>query len=137
MAKYRNALPQQNGAFLTDGGMETSLIFNDGIELPHFASFVLIGSAEGRKKLKAYYQPYLATARAQNAGFVLDSATWRANADWGDKLGYDTEALRMANVAAIALLQELRGEWETEATPCVISGAIGPRGDGYNGGIFV
>lgn len=134
MARYRNALPQRQGAFLTDGGMETSLIFNDGIELPHFASFVLLGSAKGRDKLKAYYQPYLATARAQNVGFVLDSATWRANVDWGDKLGYDAKALHAANVAAIALLQELRNEWETEATPCVISGAIGPRGDGYKAG---
>lgn len=134
MSRYRSALPQRHGAFLTDGGMETSLIFNDGLELPHFASFLLLGSATGRDRLKAYYRPYLETARKQGAGFVLDSATWRANSDWGDKLGYDASALHAANVAAIDLLQELRDEWETAAIPCVISGAIGPRGDGYKAG---
>lgn len=134
MSKYRSALPQRRGAFLTDGGMETSLIFNDGLELPHFASFVLLDSTLGRERLKAYYRPYLETARTQGVGFVLDSATWRANPDWGDRLGYDAGALHAANVAAIDLLVELRDEWETEAMPCVISGAIGPRGDGYKAG---
>jgi S-methylmethionine-dependent homocysteine/selenocysteine methylase len=114
--------------------METSLIFNDGIDLPHFASFVLLATAEGWDKLKAYYRPYLAAARAHGAGFVLDSATWRANPDWGDKLGYNADALRTINLASIDLLKELRAEWETGSMPCVISGAIGPRGDGYKAG---
>lgn len=120
--------------FLTDGGMETTLIFHEGIELPHFASFVLLDTAEGRARLKAYYQPYLAVARQHGVGFVLDSATWRANADWGAKLDYDAPALRAINLASIELLEAIRAEWETPATPCVISGAIGPRGDGYKAG---
>ncbi|MCU4181354.1 homocysteine S-methyltransferase family protein [Bosea sp. BH3] len=136
MAKYRHALPQMQGSsvFLSDGGMETTLIFHDGLELPHFASFTLLASEEGRKHLIAYYEKYLAIAQGRGVGFVLDSASWRANPDWGTKLDYDAKALKAANLASITLLSELRERWETPSMPCVISGAIGPRGDGYKEG---
>ena len=135
MSKYRKALPQLDGGiFLSDGGMETTLIFHEGVDLPHFASFVLLDTDAGRQRLKSYYEKYLSVARVGGVGFVLDSATWRANEDWGAKLGYDAQALRAINVASIGLLEELRGEWEDATTPCVISGAIGPRGDGYKAG---
>ncbi|KRR17355.1 homocysteine methyltransferase [Bradyrhizobium lablabi] len=135
MARYRHALPQRRGGiFLTDGGMETTLIFHQGVELPHFAAFVLLDSAEGREKLKQYYAAYLAVARDHGTGFVLDSPTWRANPDWGAKLGYDAAALKAINVRSIAFLEDLRAGWERPGVSCVISGAIGPRGDGYKAG---
>lgn len=135
MAKYRNDLPQRHGRiFLTDGGMETTLIFHDGVDLPHFASFVLMDTAQGRALLAKYYESYLAIARGQDVGFVLDSPTWRANPDWGAKLGYDAAALKAVNTRSIAFLKGLRAKWETGEMPCVISGAIGPRGDGYKAG---
>jgi len=135
MAKYRHDLPQRHGGiFLTDGGMETTLIFHEGIELPHFAAFVLLDNPEGRQKLKQYYASYLAVARDHGTGFVLDSPTWRANPDWGAKLNYDAAALKAINVRSIAFLEELRAGWERPGAPCVISGAIGPRGDGYKAG---
>ena len=134
MARYRHDLPQRRGGiFLTDGGLETSLIFHDGCDLPHFAAFVLLDSPEGRQKLKTYYESYLAIARDYGTGFVLDSPTWRANPDWGAKLGYGAAALRTVNMRSIAMLDEIRAQWERNA-PCVISGAIGPRGDGYKAG---
>ncbi|MBR1141876.1 homocysteine S-methyltransferase family protein [Bradyrhizobium sp. AUGA SZCCT0431] len=135
MTKYRYDLPQRRGGiFLTDGGMETTLIFHEGIDLPHFAAFVLLDSPEGRGSLKRYYQAYMAVARDHGVGFVLDSPTWRANPDWGAMLGYDAAALRAINIRGIGLLEELRAEWEKPMTPCVVSGAIGPRGDGYKAG---
>ncbi len=135
MAKYRHDLPQRRGGtFLTDGGMETTLIFQEGIDLPHFAAFVLLDRPEGRQQLKRYYDSYLAVARDHGLGFVLDSPTWRANPDWGAKLGYDAPALRAINAGSIAFLEELRAGWERPGAPCVISGAIGPRGDGYKSG---
>lgn len=135
MAKYRYALPQmQGGIFLSDGGMETTLIFHEGLELPHFASFILLATEEGRAQLTAYYEKYLAVAQGRGVGFVLDSATWRANPDWAAKLGYGASELKAANQASIALLAKLREHWETPSMPCVISGAIGPRGDGYKEG---
>jgi S-methylmethionine-dependent homocysteine/selenocysteine methylase len=132
-AKYRSALPQMSGnLFLTDGGIETTLIFHNGLDLPHFAAFDLLRTAAGRAALADYYRPYLEAAVRAKTGFVLESATWRASADWGNKLGYSREDLLTANREAITLLFALRGEYETVTTPCVMSGNIGPRGDGYN-----
>ena len=109
MARYRNTLPQRRGGiFLTDGGMETTLIFHEGVELPHFAAFVLLDSEDGRQKLKQYYAAYLSVARKHGTGFLLDSPTWRANPDWADKLGYDASALKAINIRSIAFLEELR-----------------------------
>ena len=135
MAKYRHGLPPTRGErFLTDGGMETTLIFLEGIELPHFASFVLLSTPEGRQKLKDYYVPYLDIASKAGSGFMLDSATWRANPDWGERLGYDAAALKAVHEEAIGLLAELRDAYERPGRPIVLSGAIGPRGDGYKAG---
>ena len=135
MSRYRNDLPQlKGGAFLTDGGMETTLIFHEGIELPHFASFVLLAEPTGRQQLKDYYTRYLDIAARSRTGFVLDTATWRANADWGEKTGYDEEALKTVNRDAISLLSELRTAYERPGMPIVISGTLGPRGDGYKAG---
>ena len=135
MTKYRNALPQLGDAlFLTDGGIETTLIFHEGFELPYFAAFDLMRSDKGRSALRSYYVPYARLARERGLGFVLESPTWRANADWADKLGYACEELTDINQRAIALMVDLRNEFETVRSPMVISGCIGPRGDGYDPG---
>ena len=133
MSPYRTALPQlgDDRLFLADSGMETTLIFHDGIDLPYFASFVLLDSAAGRQTLRDYFARHIAIARAAATGIVLETPTWRANADWGAKLGYDAVRLAAANRAAVAELADLRSELETPATPIVISGNLGPRGDGY------
>jgi S-methylmethionine-dependent homocysteine/selenocysteine methylase len=135
MSKYRARLPQLNGdLFLTDGGIETSLIYQDGLDLPHFAAFHLLRDAAGRAALRRYYTRYAEIARDAGAGFVLESPTWRASADWGARLGYSAAALAEANRAAIALMQELQAGLETARTPMVVSGCVGPRGDGYVAG---
>ena len=136
MSKHRTRLPQLDGGlFLTDGGIETTLIFHDKLDLPHFAAFHLLRDEKGRRALKAYYERYLAIAEADGAGFILESPTWRASADWGHRLGLDAAALRRANVDAMALMCELRAEWRDRIDgPIVVSGAIGPRGDGYGPG---
>lgn len=135
MARYRSALPQLDGSlFLTDGGIETTLIFLEGLELPSFAAFDLLRSAEGEAALRRYFRTYAALARRLGAGIVLESATWRSNPDWGARLGYSREALAEANRSAIRLLEEIRQEVENEKTRVVISGCVGPRGDGYDPG---
>ena len=102
MSKYRTALPQLNGElFLTDGGIETTLIFHQGFELPHFAAFDLLKNGEGREGLHKYFRPYVEIAKKHGVGFVLESATWRASPDWAEQLGYTPEALRDANRKAI------------------------------------
>ena len=133
MSKYRNALPQLNGEiFLTDGGLETSLIFHQGFELPHFAAFDLLKNGQGRDGLRKYLIPFVQIAKDHGVGFLLDSATWRASSDWAERLGYTPEGLRHANRKAIELLEEIREEHETENTKLVINACVGPRGDGYS-----
>ncbi|MEZ5787377.1 MAG: homocysteine S-methyltransferase family protein [Xanthobacteraceae bacterium] len=135
MSKYRTNLPQlSDRLFLTDSGMETTLVFHDGIDLPCFASFDLMRTAEGVARTRAYYERHIAMAKDNGLGFVLESPTWRANPEWGDKIGYTREALAAANRACVALMAELRQRHESSATPMVISGNIGPRGDGYKVG---
>lgn len=119
------------GSFvLADGGLETTLIFERGIDLPLFSSFVLLDDADGRRALRDYYAPYLALARQHDVRMLLDTPTWRANRDWGAKLGYSPAALDAVNRAAAALVQELReASGRPEALVC--AGVLGPRGDGY------
>jgi hypothetical protein len=88
--KYRHGLPQRHGGtFLMDGGQLTTLNFQEGIDLPHLASFVLLDSEQGRKRLTQYYEPYLAIAQRHRVSFSLSSPTWRSNPDWAEKLGYN------------------------------------------------
>ena len=132
MAKHRNALPQLAGDyFMTDGGIETTLIFMEGQDLPHFAAFHLFKAPEGERVLQKYFLAYAKLAKRFNTGLILETATWRANQDWGGKLGYGKDALAEANTQAVRLIEEIRNVYETPATPIVISGCVGPRGDGY------
>lgn len=132
MMKYHEALPQLNGGlFVTDGGIETCLIFHDGLDLPHFAAFHLLRDASGTAALRRYYRRYAAIAAAHGLGFVFESPTWRASPDWGERLGYAPAALRDVNRRAIELGRELRAEQGADA-PIVLSGCVGPRGDGYS-----
>ncbi|GHF52390.1 S-methylmethionine-dependent homocysteine/selenocysteine methylase [Deinococcus metalli] len=116
---------------LTDGGLETDLLYNRGIDLPCFASVVLLRTPAGRAALEAYYRPYLDLARELGAGFILESATWRASPDWAAPLGLDLAELDRLNVAAIDVIRRLRAEYADDVPEIVLSGCIGPRGDGY------
>jgi S-methylmethionine-dependent homocysteine/selenocysteine methylase len=124
-------LPQLSDAtFITDGGMETTLIFHEGLELPHFASFVLLDDDEGVRALREYFLPYIEIAREAGVGIALDTPTWRANPDWGERLGYTAEKLADVNRRGVLLLEQLREE-AGGRPPILVSGCIGPRGDGY------
>lgn len=132
MNRYRSSLPQLTPQlFLTDGGIETTLIYHDGFELPEFAAFHLLRSAEGREALRRYFVSYAEIARRHGSGLILESATWRASIAWGRKLGYSAAQLVEVNREAIAMLEEIRADYATPDTPVIISGCVGPRGDGY------
>lgn len=133
IARYRRALPQLDSRrpFLTDGGLETTLLFLEQRELPEFAAFPLLNSTEGRALLAAYYERYLAVAARHQRGFILESPTWRASPRWGEALGLGEAELEALNWLAIAELQVLRERHEVDGQPIVISGNIGPQDDGY------
>ncbi|HET7515721.1 MAG TPA: homocysteine S-methyltransferase family protein, partial [Gaiella sp.] len=119
------------GLFLTDGGLETTLIFHDGHDLPHFAAYDLLTRDGGEEALRRYFEPYVHIALARGVGIVLETPTWRANPDWATLLGQSGEELEALNRRAVELLLGLRDDFETASTPIVVSGCIGPRGDGY------
>ena len=117
---------------LTDGGLETSLIYHEGLDLPHFAAYVLLGSASGREALERYYRRHVAIALEHGVGFVLETPTWRASPDWGARLGHDADALAAINREAVELMAGWRDAHDGPATPFAIGGNVGPRGDGYD-----
>jgi S-methylmethionine-dependent homocysteine/selenocysteine methylase len=135
VAAYRSALPQlATDVFLGDGGVGTWIVFEEGVDVPAFAVFTLYASAAGRAALDRYFDAYARIAVRAQVGVVLGTATWRANPDWGARLGYDAAALTHVNRVAVDQLVDVRRRRQTPFTPIVISGCIGPRGDGYRPG---
>ncbi|PRI11574.1 homocysteine S-methyltransferase family protein [Leucobacter massiliensis] len=136
-AEAAGAAERERRWVLADGGIETALDERLGQVLPEFAAFVLLGSAEGREALRAYYRPFVELALERGLPLVLDTPTWRANPDWAAKLGAEGEALARANREAVALVRavldepgapaELRGRW-------LVNGCVGPREDDYAAG---
>jgi S-methylmethionine-dependent homocysteine/selenocysteine methylase len=129
---YRNHLPQLGKSlFLSDGGLETTLVFHENIPLPHFAAFDLLKDEVGTETLRRYFTRYAELAVARGVGVVLESPTWRANPEWAAKLDYNAASLSDANRKGICLLEEVRATFASGSPPIVISGNLGPRGDGY------
>ena len=131
-------LPQAGGrTCITDGGMETVLVFHRGLDLPCFASFPLLDSDTGTRELLGYYEPFAEIARERGIGLLLDTPTWRANTDWGAKLGFGADDLAEVNRKGVRLLERIRADHQTSDTPVLISGCIGPRDDAYRPGTLM
>jgi S-methylmethionine-dependent homocysteine/selenocysteine methylase len=134
--KHHPPLPHLSGLpVVTDGGLETDLIYHHGVDLPDFAAFPLVDDEQGRQLLLRYYGEYVDIAQRAGAGLQLETPTWRASGDWGERLGYSAAELRRLNRDSVALLQELRDQAGIESL--LISGCLGPRGDGYVAGDVV
>jgi homocysteine S-methyltransferase len=132
MTKYRNALPQLGGdMYFNDAGLETDLIFNKGIEIREFAAHTLLPDATGREALTQYFQGFLNLANEVNAGFILDSPTWKAHMHWAKDLQAAEEELKQANLDSIAFIAGLRSDFTGNQQPIVLNGLVGPRGDAY------
>jgi homocysteine S-methyltransferase len=112
---------------ITDGGIETVLVFQEGFDLPDFAAFPLIYDSNGRSAMRRYYETFLDLAADRGVPFVLGTPTWRANRDWGARLGYSPEALAAANADAVRFV----GDVADGRSSVLIEGVLGPRGDGY------
>lgn len=132
MPRYRHALPQLSGElFLTDAGLETDLIFNHDIAIREFAAHTLLPDQVGREALLRYFRGFLALARDTDAGYILDSVTWKAHMHWANDLAASDRELQAANTESVALMAQLREEFSSFAKPIVLNGVVGPRGDAY------
>ena len=127
-------LPQLDRLFLTDAGLETDILFNRGIDLPHFASVTLLKTEAGRQAIVDYFCGFLELAKRMGSGLILESATWRASRDWAEPLGLSETELDGLNRAAVQMLVQLRKTYQSVVPHIVVSGCIGPRGDGYDPG---
>ncbi|QGY43073.1 homocysteine S-methyltransferase [Maribellus comscasis] len=116
---------------LTDSGLETTLIYHHNIALPHFAAFILLNNPQQKSLLDRYFRQHLDLAVRYKTGFVLESVSWRANSDWGYKLGYQDKELDFVNQKAIRQLFAIKNEYAGSVSPIYVSGCIGPRSDGY------
>jgi S-methylmethionine-dependent homocysteine/selenocysteine methylase len=126
-----DSLPQLTGdrLYITDGGLETTLIFHNDVDLPFFAAFRLLGEERGVRLFQDYFDRYLAIAEEHDAGMILDTVTWRASPDWGKRLGYEPDEIRAVNRRAVVLARGIAARHE--GVDVLINGCMGPRGDGY------
>lgn len=132
MKKIKNTLPNESeDLFLTDGGLETTLVFLEGFDLPYFAAFDILKDQKGYDSMKNYYSRYLKIAEKYKTNFILESPTWRTNPEWIEKIGYPKDSLFELNKKAVSLLTDLKIEFSNSIKSILISGCIGPRGDGY------
>ena len=132
MSRYRDNLPQlAGGVYLTDAGIETDLIFNHGIEIREFATHTLLPDAAGREAMADYFRGFLALANEYDAGYILDSQTWKAHMHWAADLGEDEAFLHKVNEESIVFMTGLRDEFSDNHKPIVLNAAIGPQGDAY------
>jgi len=128
MPRYRNQLPQLSGdIFLADGGVETDLIFNHGIEIREFAAHTLLPIPQGRAALSRYFEGFLALANQQNTGFILDTVTWKAHRHWAEKLGATDDELKAANEDSVRFIAELRARFSGNAKPIVLNAGEGGK----------
>ncbi|OMP88511.1 Methionine synthase [Diplodia seriata] len=132
-AKYRDNLPQLRSTkpFLSDGGLETTLLFKYGFDLPEFAAFPVLDSENGRTVLHELYAAYIKVTIKHKTGIVLGTPTWRASRPWIERLGFPVQKVAYTCSAAVDLLKALREELETADSPVVISGILGPLADAY------
>lgn len=130
--KYRNSLPQLAGVpMLADGGLETHLVFKDGIDLPLFAAFTALHTETGRMALDRYMESFAQLAQETGRGFLMDTPTWRASARWAADLGVSRDELAALHTEVVVCLSRLRERYELPGLPFVINGVIGPYSDGY------
>jgi S-methylmethionine-dependent homocysteine/selenocysteine methylase len=115
---------------ITDAGIETVLLFQRGIDLPSFAAFPLLDTEDGRRALAEYIGDFVSLADRHGAGLVLETPTWRANPDWGAALGYSRDDLRRVAHESVQAADATRST-RTGSGRTLISGCVGPRGDGY------
>ncbi len=117
--------------FLSDGGLETYLIFEKGYDLPCFSAAVLLDTEEGRHDLTAYFERFISIAKSTGRGFILDAPTWRAGTAWAGPLGQTLKDVIETNGRAVSFMRKLREQHETDECQILVNGLVGPAGDAY------
>ena len=117
--------------FLSDGGLETFMVFDKGHDLPCFSAAVLLDTEKGRADLAAYFERFIGIAKETGRGFILDAPTWRAGTAWAGPLGQTLKDVMETNTRAVSFVSSLRAQHETADCPILVNGLVGPAGDAY------
>jgi S-methylmethionine-dependent homocysteine/selenocysteine methylase len=107
---------------LTDGGIETRIIYEFKHAIGDFESFELLENESGRNILRQIYQSYADVAVRYGLPIQLGTPTWRASRKW------TSEFIRV-NAEAVELLREVT--YRAARTRIILAGVIGPASDGY------
>lgn len=117
--------------FMTDGGFETWLFFQQGFEAPEFAAIVLMDEEEARQAMRRYFDGFLEMAQSAGTGYVLDTNTWRGCPIWAPALGKSENEMLRLNRDAVDFSRTIRDDWQSRVSPVLLNGVVGPAGDGY------
>lgn len=128
---YVETLLGTDQPFLTDGGFETWLFFQQGFEAPEFAAIVLMNDEGARQAMHRYFDGFLTMAASARTGFVLDTNTWRGCTGWGPALDKSASEMLRLTMDAVYFAKELRNGWGSRVSPILLNGVVGPAGDGY------
>jgi S-methylmethionine-dependent homocysteine/selenocysteine methylase len=129
----KSKLPQLNGQNMACGwGFETWLQFKDGFELRHFCAFELLNDTRGLACLTDYHRKLVEGAVEHGFGVINDGLHYRASSDWGNMIGFSREALAEINIRGIEFYKDFAREYQSDTTPMLVGGSIGPRGDAYD-----
>jgi len=117
---------------LTDGGIETRLIYEFNRPLPDFASFLPLFDREGRRALAAIYRSYMEVAADHDLPMQIGTPTWRAHPEGLARQGFAAAGdLARVNGEAVTFLADMRRDLGLDGQ-VFIAGVIGPRRDGYD-----
>ncbi len=121
-----------NEVFLTEGGIETEIMYRHGFELPEFSMLPLLDNPKAVAAIRSVLSQHLDVAAEFGLSFMLTGLDYRASPDWGAKLGYSPAGLADATIAAIDLLRDIAKNYENQIPRLLIGGILGPRGDAYS-----
>jgi S-methylmethionine-dependent homocysteine/selenocysteine methylase len=107
---------------LTDGGIETRIIYEFKYAIDDFESFELLEDESGRDILRQIYQSYADVGVRYGLPIQLGTPTWRASRKW-------TNDVFRINAVAAELVCEVAQH--ASGARIIVAGVIGPASDGY------
>ncbi len=132
-AQLTRRLPNTSDTlFLTEAGIETTLMYKKGWELNHFCLFELLQHDRFVADVRTYHARIIEVALKHKTGHILDGLHYRASPDWGALLGMPAQQLADLTAKGLDIYTDLSREYATEDTPIPVGCCIGPRGDAYD-----
>lgn len=112
---------------ITDGGLETTLIYKYNIELPYFSCINLLKTDSGRNIIYNCLLNYVNISEKYNVNIIIETPTWRCSKKWSKLLNCENSDIEKINREAVNIVKSIK----KNNKKIIISGNIGPIDDGY------